>query len=269
MSDDAMTSRLPERTVISVTGADRVSFLDGLLSVAVDTLKDGDLAYGALLTPQGKIVSDMMVFADADRLALDVPSGASDLMRRLTMYKLRAAVDLKETGEGVAVTFSDPPGARPDPRAATLGKRLLTPAPVDINEEVLRRYNAARIAAGVADGGADFDLGDAFPHDINMDLTGGVDFHKGCFVGQEVVSRMRHRGTARRRMVIAHGTSPLPAPGTPVTVDGKVVGRIGSSEGDEGLAMVRVDKVRGEAEAGGVALTVRTPEGAPFALAAE
>lgn len=264
----AAVGALPGRTVIAVTGEERLTFLDGLLSVATDALKAGDLAYGALLTPQGKIVTDMMIFADEDRIALDVPAAAAaDLMRRLTMYKLRAKVALEETGEGVAVTFDAVPGARPDPRAPGLGARMLVSPPAAEDAAVLARYTAARIAAGVADGGADFELGDAFPHDINMDLTGGVDFGKGCFVGQEVVSRMRHRGTARRRMVIAQASGTLPPAGTPVNVDGKVVGRLGSAEGMAALALVRIDKVGGAADSDGVALSLRPPDGAPFTLA--
>ena len=128
-------------------------------------------------------------------------------------------------------------------------------------------YTSARIEAGVPDAGADFVLGDAFPHDANMDHTGGVDFAKGCYVGQEIVSRMKHRGTARRRTVIVDGAGPLPEPGTGLDVAGRTVGRLGSSLGDKGLAIVRIDRVSGEVSAEGVPLAVTPPPGASFELA--
>ncbi|MEM9222206.1 MAG: folate-binding protein [Pseudomonadota bacterium] len=270
MSEDQAISRLPGRSVIRVGGEERLKFLDGLLSVGTAEAEPGTMLYGALLTPQGKIISDMMVFVDAETVALDVPSSAaSDLMRRLSMYKLRAAVALEKSDETVAVTFAPTEGARVDPRGEGLGFRLLSDTPIDERDDILARYASARIAAGVPDGAADFGLGEAFPHDVNMDLTGGVDFKKGCFVGQEVVSRMRHRGTARRRTVIVRGSQPLPPPGTALTANGKPVGQLGSAVGNDGLAIVRIDRVVGEAEADGVALTLRLPEGAPFTFAAE
>ena len=263
-------SVLPGRSVIAVSGADRARFLDGLLSCEVEALQPGSLAYGALLTPQGKVVADMMVFCEADRIALDVPEGAADeLARRLAMYKLRAAVDVARTDEVVLVGDGDGDGAgdgSPDPRASGLGLRAIAPGG-SRNEAALANYAKARIAAGVPDAVVDFPLGDTFPHDANMDLTGAVDFAKGCFVGQEVVSRMRHRGTARRRTVIVEGEAALPATGTALTVAGKEVGRLGTVEGRDGLAMVRIDKLGRTAEAGGVALSVRVPSGAPFTLA--
>ena len=273
MADISGISLLPARTVLSLSGAERAGFLDGLLSTGVKDLAPGTLAYGALLTPQGKIISDMMIFAFEDRLALDVPAdAAADLERRLTMYKLRAAVTLERTGEDVGIGFGDaePQGARPDPRAPGLGTRFLAPAgTLTADEAVLARYRAARVAAGVPDAVADFDLADTFPHDANMDLTGGVDFKKGCFVGQEVVSRMRHRGTARRRIVIVSGDGPLPEPGTPVTSGEKVIGRMGTSQDGSGLALIRIDRTDGTAMAAGIPLRLRAPAGAPFALAGD
>lgn len=264
-----LISRLPGRRVIRVGGEQRLTFLDGLLSCATGELEPGALAYGALLTPQGKIISDMMVFADADTVALDVPESAlADLVRRLTLYKLRAAVTIAESDEIVAAGFDGADGGRADPRGPGLGERLIMPAGgAELVPEVLQRYTDARIAAGVPDAVVDFALGDAFPHDVNMDLTHGVDFKKGCFVGQEVVSRMRHRGTARRRTVIVEADAPLPETGTAIERNGTPVGRLGTREGQKGLATVRIDRAGAGVEAGGVLLTMRVPEGAPFALA--
>ncbi|WMS42524.1 folate-binding protein [Acuticoccus sp. MNP-M23] len=258
-----MISALPGRSVISVSGADSARFLDGLLTVQVESLEDGALAYGALLSPQGKILTDMMVFRRGNGFALDVPAeAADDLVRRLTMYKLRAAVDVALTGEHVAISADE---GIADPRGSNLLNRLLT-ADAAPQGDALSAYTRARISAGVPDAVIDFPLGDAFPHDANMDLTGGVDFHKGCFVGQEVVSRMRHRGTARRRTVLVSGKAPLPAPGTALTLDGRAVGRMGVSDGDSGLALIRIDRTDGTAEADGRALSLAPPPGAPFVL---
>jgi folate-binding protein YgfZ len=114
----------------------------------------------------------------------------------------------------------------------------------------LAAWNAFRIAHGVAESGADYALGDAFPHDVLLDQTGGVGFQKGCYVGQEVVSRMQHRGTARRRVLIASADTALPAPGTEISSVGKALGVLGSAEGSQGLAIVRIDRVKDALDAG-------------------
>lgn len=255
-----MGSVLAGRAVISVGGEARVAFLEGLLSCRVEGIAPGELRYGALLTPQGKIVSDMFLHAFGDRIALDVPAeAAGDLARRLAMYKLRAAVTVARTDEAVIV------GEGPaDPRAPGLPGRTIAAAGAAGDDSAA--YDAARIARGVPDAAVDFALGDAFPHDANMDLTGAVDFRKGCFVGQEVVSRMRHRGTARRRTVIVEADADLPETGAAVTADGREAGRLGTVRGRSGLALVRIDRVGDTAEAGGVPVRLRVPDGAPFAL---
>ncbi|WP_108662667.1 YgfZ/GcvT domain-containing protein [Acuticoccus kandeliae] len=259
-----MNSLLPGRAVISITGADRLHFLEGLLSCHVEEIAPGEIRYGALLTPQGKILTDMMVHGFEDRIALDVPAeAASDLVRRLTLYRLRAAVGIEATDEIVTVGTD----GTPDPRGVALGHRAIAPAgSAEVVPDILAAYQSARIDAAIADAGVDFELGDVFPHDINMDVTGGVDFNKGCFVGQEVVSRMRHRGTARRRTVIVEGERDLPAPGASLSVGGKDVGRLGTSVGPRGIAVLRIDRVADSAEIDGAPVSVRVAPGAPFAL---
>ncbi|GAB5377014.1 MAG: hypothetical protein AcusKO_34760 [Acuticoccus sp.] len=160
-----LTSVLPDRAVLRVGGADRGKFLDGLVSCATADLAPGGLAYGALLTPQGKIITDMMIFAEDDALALDVPQAArADLMRRLSLYRLRAAVTLEEADARVAVTFEED-GTPADPaRQGSLGgRRLVAPAGGAEDADVLARYTAARIAAGVPDAQIDFALGRRLP----------------------------------------------------------------------------------------------------------
>lgn len=259
-------TQLPGRRVVSVAGAHRIPFLEGLVTQRVDDLAPGDLRYGALLTPQGKIVTTMMIFAFDDMLQLDVPEEAADeLIKRLSVYRLRAAVTFERTDEVVAVG-PDGCGGVSDPRAAGLGERLVTDR-ADEDGAALEAYHRARIAAGVPEAGLDFGFGEAFPHDANMDVVHGADFTKGCFVGQEVVSRMRHRGTARRRTVIVSSDAALPVAGTPITAGGAPIGAMGFSVGGEGLAIVRIDKAGPNAEADGTPVRLAVPPGAPFHLA--
>ncbi|ORE94661.1 glycine cleavage T protein (aminomethyl transferase) [Stappia sp. 22II-S9-Z10] len=263
-----MAIALTDRSLILVGGPDRLHFLDGLLSCHTADLEPGGLVYGALLTPQGKVLTDLFVHARADDVVVDLPAAVrDDVLRRLTLYKLRAAVTV-EALDGTVLVGDDVPGGAPDPRAAdgALGLRGIGPAEAAADGPAV--YDAARIAAGVPDAVVDFELGNAFPHDANMDITGGVDFHKGCFVGQEVVSRMRHRGTARRRTVIVTADAPLPATGTALTVGTREVGRLGTVAGNRGLALVRIDRTDGTAEANGVPVTLTPPPGASFTFAA-
>ena len=247
---------LTDRAVVEVLGEGRIPFLDGLLSCDMER-PDGPL-YGALLTPQGKIVADMVVFREAERVALDVPAvAADDLVRRLMLYRLRAPVTIRRTAEVVLAGAGGPP----DPRGA-LGARAIAAA----GSGERTAYDLARTELCIPAATIDFALLEAFPHDANMDVSGGVDFAKGCFVGQEVVSRMKHRGTARRRTVRVAADAPLPPTGTPLTLAGKPVGRLGTVVGTRGLALVRIDRVGAEAEAGEVPVRLSPPDGAPFAL---
>ena len=166
---------------------------------------------------------------------------------------------------GDAPPILDGPVA-PDPRLAALGYRAIVPPGADMapdyTEATDADYHAHRIALGIPEGGVDFAYGDAFPHDAAMDQLHGVDFRKGCYIGQEVVSRMEHRGTARRRPVIARGAA-LPAAGAAITAGDKPVGAIGSTKGNLGLALVRLDRAQ-EAMDAGVPLMAA---GAPIELA--
>lgn len=257
---------LADRGVVEVAGADAVKFLHGLLTNDVKSLKAGEARFAALLSPQGKILVDFLVFAkegeDGAVFLLDCPSAlVADLLRRLTMYKLRANISIVDrSAEFVSIAFPDAAekpefeavALAPDPRSPGLGWRgLATPAvAVTIAAAAREAYEARRIAAGVPDGGVDFVYGDAFPHEANMDRLAGVDFKKGCFVGQEVVSRMKHRGTVRKRVTPFRAEGLAPAPGTPVTAGEVEIGVTGSRFGGEGLALIRLDKLE-DAKAGG------------------
>ncbi|KEQ04701.1 YgfZ/GcvT domain-containing protein [Pseudorhizobium pelagicum] len=248
---------LPERRFVRVSGPDAEPFLQNLITTDLPALAAGEARPGALLTPQGKILFDFTVWRDGDALVLETDVSQQDaLLRRLTMYKLRAPVEIALLqDEGTTVTWgehADEAGPA-DLRFTKAGIRLVRrPGPISV-ETPVGDYDALRIEAGVAVSGADFALQDAFPHDVLMDLNCGLSFRKGCYVGQEVVSRMQHRGTARRRLAIIRSDSDLPATGTPITAGGKPVGALGTVSGNAALAIVRIDRI-GAALAAGVPL---------------
>jgi folate-binding protein YgfZ len=262
--------------VVSVSGADATSFLQGLLTNDVEQLDPGEARYAALLTPQGKILFDMIVVrapgGDEPSYLIDCAAAqAADLAKRLGFYKLRAKVvvaDVSADRAVVAFWGDDRPAVDgllyADPRDSRLGWRAILPRPAAaaVGLAHVNEYEGLRITVGAPKGGLDFAYADAFPHDANFDLLHGVDFEKGCYVGQEVVSRMRHRGTARKRVTRVKLAGPAPAPGTPVMDRELAVGILGSASGREALALIRVDRTEealaaGRAlSAGGVGLTL-------------
>jgi len=280
---------LADRGVVKVEGADARTFLNGLASNDINAVAPGRPRFAALLTPQGKIVADFIVAERPEGgFLLDCPRAlAPMLVEKLNFYKLRAKVavaDLSETLAVVAVWGGEPAGAEaalayPDPRLAALGWRLIVPEAqaADIAGTIgaaladAADYDAHRIALGVPRGGQDFAYSDAFPHEADMDQLGGVDFHKGCYVGQEVVSRVEHRGTARSRVVPVAYDDHAPMAGLPVLAGDKQIGTFGSAANGHGLALLRLDRT-GDAlaagtpiTAGGIALRPVKPAWATFA----
>ena len=260
---------LEDRGVISVSGVDATSFLQGLLTNDVERLHPSEARYAALLTPQGKILFDMIVVRTPDgddpSYLIDCAAAqAADLAKRLGFYKLRAKVTIvdQSAGRAVAAFWGEMPPRIDDgllfadPRDTRLGWRAILPRPVAaaVGLEHVDEYEGLRIAVGAPKGGLDFAYADAFPHDANLDLLHGVDFDKGCYVGQEVVSRMKHRGTARKRVARVKLAGPAPAPGTPVLDRELAVGALGSSSGREALALLRLDRAE-EAKAAGRTLS--------------
>jgi tRNA-modifying protein YgfZ len=261
---------LPDRGVVKVSGEDARKFLDNLVTTNVDILRPGDGRFGALLTPQGKIIADFLVTEASETqgggFVFDVPLVlAQALADKLKFYKLRAKVSVENLSAqlGVLAVWDGEPTMKPDlafadPRDPALGWRLFVPEDLAadiaaaIGAELLDSgaYDAHRIARGAPRGGADFIYGDAFPHEANMDRLHGVDFDKGCYVGQEVVSRMQHRGTARTRIVRIKLDGPAPDAGLPITAGDKPVGTMGSSAEGIGLALLRVDRVADALDAG-------------------
>jgi folate-binding protein YgfZ len=281
---------LSDRGVIKVAGPDAAKFLNGLVTADLDKVTAGRARYAALLTPQGKIIADFIVvkglpdghyFLDCSRAL------AAELVQRLNFYKLRAKViveDLSETLGVIAawdgVGKADFGHCYADPRLAALGTRCMIAPHLAVQAAAAcgaalvdqAAYDAHRIALGVPRGGSDFIYSDAFPHEADMDQLGGIDFDKGCFVGQEVVSRMEHRGTARTRVVPVAFDGPPPEAGATVTAGAATLGMMGSGSGaiGRGLATLRLDRVAealGNATpivAGGIAIRPEKPAWARF-----
>lgn len=272
------TAHLHDRAIVSVSGPDAEHFLQNIITADLDTLKPDEAKPSALLAPQGKILFDFLVSRNGEGTFLlecrrDV---ADDFTRRLTLYKLRAKVEISKQDESL-VTVSWNSESGPSETDSTWLRDTRFPTEVhaarsysalkaDSDEE---EWQAFRIANGVAESGADYVLGDAFPHDVLLDQMGGVGFRKGCYVGQEVVSRMQHRGTARRRVLMVSGGS-LPPSGATVLAGGKPIGTLGSTSGERGLAILRIDRVKDALdadvpiEAEGVRMSVAIPSWASF-----
>lgn len=277
---------LPDRGVIKVAGEDARDFLNGLVTTDVDRLKPGLGRFGALLTPQGKIIVDFLITeapaGHGGGFLIDCPKALADgLATKLKFYKLRAKVTVDNLSNdlGVLAAWDGQLAAQPDlafadPRNAELGTRILVPEDLKqklsdlIGAELVDAadYEAHRIALGVPRGGLDFMYSDAFPHETNMDRLAGVDFDKGCYVGQEVVSRMQHRGTARTRSVKVLLEDSSPEAGVSVMAGDKSVGTMGSSAQGKGIALVRIDRVADALDAGqpltagGLALKLAEPD---------
>jgi tRNA-modifying protein YgfZ len=281
---------LGERGVVKVAGEDARKFLNGLITADAEAVTPGKPCFAALLTPQGKIMVDMIVAEapaeDGGGFFLDCPRAlALTLVQRFNFYKLRAKVIVEDLSDVLGVmAIWDGAGATeyglcyPDPRLPALGLRCMLPphlaaeAAADLGAALVEAdaYEAHRIALGIPRGGYDFQYNDTFPHEADMDQLNGVDFAKGCYVGQEVVSRVEHRGTARKR-VVPVAFEFAPETGVAIMAGETAVGTMGSSmRGGRGLAMLRLDRV-GEALAagqaliaGGLALNVVKPDWARF-----
>ncbi|HXZ45725.1 MAG TPA: folate-binding protein [Pseudolabrys sp.] len=281
---------LPDRGVVKVAGDDARRFLNGLATNDIGQVAPGRARFAALLTPQGKIIVDFLVAeaepADGGGFFLDCPRAlAPALVEKLNFYKLRAKVICEDLSEALGVmAVWDGSGASeyglsyPDPRLAELGWRIMLPpdlaaeAAADLGATLVdaEAYEIHRIALGVPRGGLDFIYGDTFPHEADMDQLNGVDFDKGCYVGQEVVSRVEHRASARNRVVPIAYDEFAPNSGLPIMAGDKQVGTLGSTAKGRGLALLRLDRVEDARaagtplEAGGIAIRIVKPAWAKF-----
>jgi folate-binding protein YgfZ len=281
---------LSDRGVIKVIGDGARNFLHGLVTADMLKLTPGSARFCALLTPQGKIIADFLVAEarpeDGGGFFLDTPRAlVATVVGKLNLYKLRAKVLIEDLSEilGVLAVWDGAAAARyglcyGDPRLAALGIRIMLPphraadAAADLGAALVAadEYEAHRIGLGIPRGGIDFAYGDAFPHETDMDQLGGVDFAKGCYIGQEVVSRIEHRGTARTRAVPIRYDGAPPPSGATVMAGGRQIGTMGSAMGGRGIALLRLDRV-GEADgetiqAGGVPIHIVKPDWARFSF---
>lgn len=256
---------LPDRGVIRISGSDATTLLDGLLTNSLGRLAEQPAIHTGLLAPQGKILFDFYLVTVADGYLVDIDrTRVEDFIKRLSFYRLRADVQFENLSETMSVGVLWPaaaslPGgviAYPDPRNPALGQRLiLAPervAEIPADTASTDAYHQHRIALGVPEAGLDYPITDTFPHEALYDQLHSIDFKKGCFIGQEVVSRMQHRGTARKRAIRISGDAPLVA-GAKVEAGEATIGVVGSASAEAGIAMLRLDRAS-EATAKGVPL---------------
>jgi hypothetical protein len=253
-------ARLDDRTVLDVAGEDARPFLHNLLSQDVESLGPGELRYGALLTPQGRLLHDLFLLGREDGVWIDVAATArEDLLRRLTLYKLRAKVRLQSLDTPVHAAWgaASPPrgGWLPDPRTPDLGWRaygLDAPAAGDPED-----YDAHRVAVGVPDAARDGLADRAYPIEADLDLLHAIDFRKGCFVGQETTSRMKRRGQIKTRLLplAVEGASS----GAEVLNGDRRAGEVTYALLGRALALLRLDRLEGELTVEGRVARVEPP----------
>jgi tRNA-modifying protein YgfZ len=234
------------RALIQVSGPDAAHFLNNLVTTDLSGMTVREWRPGAILTAQGKVQFTFLIAKERDRFLLETATrDVADFLKRLKFYRLRAKVEFSDPVElPVLITWADtsPPASRRDQSFGftEVWRNFATDGDTTVDVE---GWTSLRIRHGVAEPHTDYAYNDVFPHDINLDQIGGVSFKKGCYVGQEVVSRMQHRGTARWRLMVAKADTQLTGD-VELFVNAKPVGRIGSVSGMNGLAMVRLDRIR-------------------------
>lgn len=254
---------LPDRGVVKVAGDDARRFLNGLVTNDIAKIAPGSARYAALLTPQGKIIADFIAAEaesnDGGGFFLDCPRAlAGAIVEKLKFYKLRAKITVEDLSETLGVmaawsgaALSEVGLSYADPRLPALGARTILPPHLATEAAAklgaaltdAEAYDAHRIALGVPRGGMDFIYGGTFPHEADMDQLNGVDFDKGCYVGQEVVARVEHRSNARSRVVPIAYDEFAPLAGLPVMAGDKQIGMLGSTAKGRGLALLRLDRI--------------------------
>ena len=262
---------LPERGIFAVSGPDRRGFLQGLVSNDVEKLAAGRAAYAALLTAQGRYLHDFIMVERGEAIWLDAEAARlADLKRRLSMYRLRARVEIAERPElGVAAVFGggapealglpgEPGAARPleegvalvDPRLPDLGARVIAErehlarlSVPGIEKADFAAYDRHRLALGVPDGSRDLIPEKSILLESGFDELNGVDWQKGCYIGQELTARTKYRGLIKRRLFPVRIDGPAPEPGAMIMLDGKEAGEMRSVHDGIGLALLRLDAV--------------------------
>jgi folate-binding protein YgfZ len=259
MSDPILLS---DRALITVTGPDWRSFLQGLVSQNVDTLMPGELRYGALLSPQGRILFDLFLMGEEDGCLIDAPAKGRDaLIQRLKLYRLRAKVEITPDDRR-AVALLDGSGGGgwlADPRLPALGYRSY----LQEGSGDLKAHEMRRLALGVP-GPTDWGTDRLYALEANLDLLNAIDFHKGCFIGQETASRMKRRGQIKSRTLPVIFEGAAPPPGTEVRAGEHRAGEILSGQEGRALALLRLDRIEGQfLTAAGLEVRVDQPSWLP------
>ena len=253
-------ARLDSRALIRVSGPDARPFLHNLLTQDVETLAPGELRFGALLSPPGRLLFDLFLWGEADAVVLDAATDRRDaLLQRLAMYKLRALVTVEADERPVLAAWGGdlPEGFMADPRAPGLGGRCAAGEPATNASE--DDYNAHRLSHGVPDPAADAPSDRTYPIEANFDLLNGIDFQKGCYVGQETTSRMKRRGTIKTRMLPIAFDGPPPPFGAEVLNGELRAGEVLSGRDGSAMALLRLDRLEGLLTVEGRPVEVRRP----------
>ena len=246
---------LPARGTIEIAGADRVGFLQGLVSNDVTQAVAGRAVWAALLTPQGRWLADFFILADGDRLLLDVERGqAAMLTQLLARFRLRAKVALRDLSDALAVhvAWGDMPALpagtliAADPRLAGAGWRIVATTKLATDVDAAA-WDAHRLALGLPDGSADLEAGKSLLLEAGFDELNGLSWTKGCYMGQELTARTKYRGLLKRRLVPVAITGPTPPPGTPVWRQDAEVGTMRSARDAHGLATLRLEAIGADA----------------------
>jgi len=257
---------LPRRGVVEIAGADRVDFLQGLVSNDATEAAPGRAVWAALLTPQGKWLADFFILSEGERLLLDCERAQAPMLaQKLSRFRLRANVSIRDLSAEFAVhaAWNGAPSTEaivaPDPRLPAAGFRILaaSPLPADASEA---EWDAHRLALGLPDGSRDLEAEKTVLLEAGFDELHGISWSKGCYLGQELTARTKYRGLVKRRLVPVEVAGDLPEPGTAVTAEGRDVGTMRSGQGRLGLALLRTDALGETLSCGGAVLTPRIPD---------
>ncbi len=252
-------ARLDSRALIAVTGDDARPFLHNLLTQDVETLTPGQVRFGALLSPPGRLLFDLFLVGVDDGVLLDVAADRRDaLLQRLALYRLRARVEIAADDRPVFASWpAAAQGFVPDPRTPLMGGRAYGG---DVQTDGAEAdYVAHRLDVGIPDPAVDGQHDRLFPIDADFDLLNGIDFHKGCFVGQETTSRMKRRGSIRNRMLPVAFDGPPPPFGAEIQIDGRRVGDLLSGIDGRAMAVLRIDRLEGDMTVDGRPIRLRRP----------
>jgi folate-binding protein YgfZ len=270
--EDRGIVELGQRGLLTVSGEDRRAFLQGLISNDINKVDATRAIYSGFLTAQGRFLHDFFVAEIGDTFYLDCErERLEDLRRRLSLYRLRSKVSLAPAGDALTVMALFGPGTLPalglpeqagsaqpqaggvvyvDPRLVGLGARAIVPkdkvaslAQAGFRPATFDQYDALRLSLGIPDGSRDLPIEKALLLENGFDELNGVDWKKGCYVGQELTSRMKHRLLVRKRLTPVRIEGPTPQPGTPVMLDDQEAGEMRSVQGPLGLALLRLDIV--------------------------